>query len=94
MADHIEELAERLTAGMNQRGKANGHANGQEKAPRTLDAVWADDIELDLDEEALVQGLLPRRGVGVLYGESGAGKTFVTLDVAGHTFRNRLVLVR
>ncbi len=29
----------------------------------------------------LVKGLVPRSGMGVLYGESGAGKTFITLDL-------------
>lgn len=29
----------------------------------------------------LVKGLIPKSGMGVLYGESGAGKTFITLDL-------------
>jgi archaellum biogenesis ATPase FlaH len=35
----------------------------------------------DLDDE-LVEGLMGRQSVTVIYGESGAGKTFVTLDLA------------
>ncbi len=30
----------------------------------------------------LVKGVIPRTGLGVIYGESGAGKTFITLDLA------------
>jgi hypothetical protein len=31
----------------------------------------------------LIKGLLPRAGLGVIYGASGAGKTFLTLDLVG-----------
>lgn len=54
------------------------------KPARTLDAVWADDIDLALDAGGVVDGLLPLEGMTVLYGESGAGKTFNALDLACH----------
>src|SRR5690349_3684239 len=61
-----------------------------EKAPdgalqeRRLATVWADEIRLELDRPGLVDGLLSTTAMTVLYGESGAGKTFVALDVACH----------
>jgi hypothetical protein len=54
------------------------------RAPRELSTVWADDIVLELDAGGLVDGLLGITGLTVLYGESGAGKTFVVLDLACH----------
>lgn len=35
----------------------------------------------------LIKGLLPRAGLGVIYGASGAGKTFLTLDLVGSLAR-------
>ena len=45
---------------------------------------WADRIELQLDRPGLVDGLLSSSGMTVLYGESGAGKTFFAIDLACH----------
>lgn len=50
--------------------------------PRKLDFVWADDIEPNIAEPGLVDGLLSRVGISVAYGESTAGKTFVVVDLA------------
>jgi hypothetical protein len=36
-----------------------------------------------------LKGLLPRRGIGQLFGESGAGKTFVALDLVWHLAEGR-----
>ena len=66
--------------------KANGHAHPDRTM---LDTIWADDIELNLHEEQLMEGLLPRTGIGVLYAESGAGKTFVAIDLACHVATGR-----
>lgn len=63
-------------------------AEGQD-SPRKLDAVWADDIELRVDEPGLVDGLLPRSAMTVLYGESGTGKTFTVVDIACHVAAGR-----
>jgi hypothetical protein len=49
---------------------------------RELDLIWADDIALDIDKPGLVDGLLSTTGMTVAYGESGAGKTFVVVDLA------------
>ena len=53
-------------------------------APRELKTVWADEIELDIDKPGLIDGLLSTTGMTVIYGESGAGKSFITLDIACH----------
>src|SRR4051794_39667006 len=66
--------------------------NGGKARPgtgRTLSTIWADDITLDLSGGGLIDGLLPKTGLTVLYGESGAGKTFVTLDLACHIAAGR-----
>lgn len=34
--------------------------------------------------EWLIKGWIPRKGLAMIYGESGAGKTFITLDIACH----------
>jgi hypothetical protein len=47
-----------------------------------LDIVWANNIQLDLDKPGLVDGLLSSTAMTVAYGESGAGKTFVVIDLA------------
>ena len=46
--------------------------------------VWADEIELNVADCGLIDGHMPRTGIGVSYGESGSGKTFVVLDRACH----------
>lgn len=40
-----------------------------------------DAIQINLDEEMLVDQVLPKSGIGMLFGPSGIGKTFVTLDL-------------
>src|SRR5687767_3675993 len=44
--------------------------------------VSADDLASEPPPTAIVDGVLWARGVTILVGESGAGKTFVTLDLA------------
>jgi AAA domain len=61
---------------MTEAAKPNG------AAPRNLDLVWADDIALDIDKPGLIDGLLSTTALTVAYGESGAGKTFVVVDLA------------
>ena len=43
---------------------------------------WADDAEADQQMQWLLKGLLPRRGVAILYGPAKSGKSFVALDLA------------
>lgn len=49
---------------------------------RRLRYVLADDIEPAIDQPGLVDGLLERTGMTVVYGESTAGKSFVVTDLA------------
>ncbi len=51
---------------------------------RELAAIWSDHYELTLDKQGLIDGLLGTTGLTVIYGESGAGKTFVAIDIACH----------
>lgn len=54
------------------------------KPVRELSTIWASEIEINLDSGGVVDGLIPRTGLTVLYGESNTGKTFVALDMACH----------
>jgi RecA-family ATPase len=58
-------------------------ANGHDEKPE-LSTVWADEIAVNLDTGGTIDGLAPRTGLVVLYGESGCGKTFVAVDLACH----------
>jgi KaiC/GvpD/RAD55 family RecA-like ATPase len=49
-----------------------------------LEPIWFEDIAPPTTSAALVKGVLDECGMSVLYGESGAGKTFFTLDLALH----------
>jgi len=49
-----------------------------------LPLVWFDDIEPALDAMDFVQGVLVQQSAAVVYGESNAGKTFWTTDLALH----------
>jgi RecA-family ATPase len=75
-------------AAREQKRRPNGHDGAKAERP-PLNTIWADEIALDLDTAGLVDGLLPRDGMTVLYGESGSGKTFVTLDLACHIAAGR-----
>lgn len=43
--------------------------------------MW-DQIKFDLDEEYLIDGVMPRQGVGLIYGQSQTFKSFVAFDLA------------
>jgi hypothetical protein len=49
-----------------------------------LDFVWSSEITLDLTRNDLVDEVLPREGLSVLYGTSTAGKTFFAVDLSCH----------
>jgi AAA domain len=68
-----------LNGGDQEKAKTNGSAQ-----PRKLDFIWADDIEPEIDAPGLVDGLLGTTAMTVVYGESGAGKSFVAIDLACH----------
>src|SRR4051794_14455624 len=73
-ADIISMLGEGIPAP----GKA-----GKLSSP-SIATIWADEISIDIEGTGLVDGLLPLTGMSVEYGESGAGKTFCAVDLAGH----------
>ena len=50
---------------------------------------WSE-ITFDLDEEYLIDGILPRQGVGLLYGASQAFKSFIVVVGPGETSRSAL----
>lgn len=54
------------------------------EAPSSLSTIWADKIELTVAPCGVIDEVLPSAGFGVLYGESGAGKTFAAVDMACH----------
>lgn len=54
--------------------------------PVQFTSVWADEIP-DTNVEWLVKDVLPAADVTFIYGESGSGKSFLTLDMAGSLSR-------
>ncbi len=58
-------------------------------ADTNLPLVYFDDIEPCLDVRDFVQGVLVEEGSAVVYGESNAGKTFWTTDLALHVAAGR-----
>jgi hypothetical protein len=50
---------------------------------------FAGDVEVNTKADDIVKGILPRGVTGALYGPSGAGKTFATLDLAFHVALGR-----
>ena len=58
-----------------------------------LAGQWIEEIEYTYEPE-LVEGLIPNNGVGVLYGPSSAGKSFVAVDWAVRMASGRQVMDR
>jgi hypothetical protein len=54
---------------------------GAERPRRGFQSAWADEIVLE-PQDWLVKGLLPRRGIGFVYGPSGSGKSFYMVDLS------------
>ena len=70
---------------------AAGQPSGQ-AFPFTL----LDDVAVSLRNRWIVKNLIPRAGLGVVFGDPGSGKTAVTIDLmmhvaAGMPYRNRRV---
>lgn len=53
-------------------------------APRRFPYVWLKDAKVDFSNTDLVKRLIPSRGLALVYGPSGDGKTFWTIDLACH----------
>lgn len=62
-----------------EQAKPNGHAA---KATPRFKLLGLDDLDDRPDDDWLIEGMLPRQGVGVLYGRWKSFKSFVALDVA------------
>jgi hypothetical protein len=80
----IPDLATALGGQAERLKRAIEEAEQRGLEPGRLATVWADELELQLDKPTLVDGLLASTAMTVIYGESGAGKTFVGLDLACH----------
>lgn len=64
--------------------EAPPRAAAAQPAARSFELVWFDDITPCLDAQDFVQGVLIENSAAVVYGESNAGKTFWTTDLALH----------
>lgn len=51
--------------------------------------VWLDDAKVSFENTDLVKGLLPSAGLVLVYGPSGDGKTFWTIDLCCHVAEGR-----
>lgn len=57
----------------------------QSAKSKPLTLLWfEDDAQAYVEDAWAIEGLLPLRGLGVIYGAPGSGKTFVALDLALH----------
>jgi RecA-family ATPase len=64
------------------RAKALGNEAQEAGSPNTsLKGQWIEEIDYAYEPE-LVEGLIPNAGVGVLFGPSSAGKSFIAIDWA------------
>ena len=56
---------------------------GEQPPVTAYGAVRYCDLDLlDAPEEYIIKGVLPRGGIAILYGDSGAGKSFLSIDMA------------
>jgi putative DNA primase/helicase len=61
-------------------GQNRSHSEDESDSPNTaLKGQWIEEIEYAYEPE-LVEGLIPNAGVGVLFGPSSAGKSFIAID--------------
>lgn len=76
-------------------GEEEIHALLNRSAPSdaALKGQWIEEIEYTYEPE-LVEGLIPNTGVGVLFGPSSAGKSFIAVDWAVRMAAERQVLDR
>lgn len=61
----------------------------QEKPQNKFHYINAPDVEIDLDVNDFVQGLLTESAMSVVYGESNCGKTFFMSDLAFHVAQGK-----
>ena len=63
---------------------ANAAATNEAKPQRRLELLTDLDLQTRPDPKWLIERHIPEDGFGILYGEPGAGKSFVALDMALH----------
>lgn len=88
-ANHIYAAAERLTGWT---GRAETffepqpleRAEAQPKERRRIELLTDQDLQTRPDPRWLIHHHVPEDGLGILYGDPGAGKSFVALDMALH----------
>lgn len=61
----------------------------QDKPKNKFHYINAPDVEIDLDVNDFVQGLLTESAMSVVYGESNCGKTFFMSDLAFHVAQGK-----
>lgn len=59
-------------------------ARREARATVSFPRVWIDDIELDLTNDDYLKYIIGRRSLILIYGPSGDGKTFWSIDVLSH----------
>jgi archaellum biogenesis ATPase FlaH len=57
--------------------------------PSRLRPLTVDDLLAQPSQGWLIRGVLPKNGLGLVYGQSGSGKSFLTLDLCGCILRGR-----
>jgi hypothetical protein len=73
---------------MNYANRELAEAVQPEPKPRLIPIRWAD-IHLMPKREALIERLLDRNAMSIVFGASGAGKTFFVLDLCAHVSLGR-----
>lgn len=84
MHDVLQSEVDKLPTATLEDIEADKAAANRTKRLQGLEWIWADDIEIDLEKQELVDGLLGTTALTVIYGESGCGKTFFAVDMACH----------
>jgi hypothetical protein len=58
------------------------HRNDHERRPLPLAFEWASELKPVLDYHDLIEGLLPKVGAALMFGQPGSGKSFLALDMS------------
>lgn len=66
-------------------GRAKESRTGNDQTtPGRFPHIWLKDAQVDFENTDIVKRLIPGRGLVLVYGPSGDGKTFWTIDLACH----------
>ena len=75
-------------SGANQAHKIEDNGGGTQRKPRLTPLHLSEVVQLPR-REALIAGLLDCAAMSIMFGASGTGKTFLTLDLAFHVARGQ-----